>query len=163
MEFGGTFLNKILNRTQERGSVRRTTDDAELATAVLFQNPIQNFALAPNNLEDAPAYCLDFLREVPTTWDDIKYIDGYPGRYAVIARRKGGVWYVGAISADDSYKLDLRALAEELGSPASMEVLHGGARQDFTVNYKAKAGSKAYAKSNVLSLPANDGAVIIVK
>lgn len=163
MEFGGTFLNKILNRTQERGSVRRTTDDAELATAVLFQNPIQNFALAPNNLEDAPAYCLDFLREVPTTWDDIKYIDGYPGRYAVIARRKGDVWYVGAISADDSYKLDLRALAEELGSPASMEVLHGGVRQDFTVNYKVKAGSKAYAKSNVLSLPANDGAVIIVK
>ena len=79
MEFGGTFLNKRLERNngkpdangRVRGTIRRTTDAFELATAILFQNPIQNFAIAPNNLEDAPAAALDFLREVPTTWDDI--------------------------------------------------------------------------------------------
>ena len=130
MEFGGCFLNKFLNKANARRPIRRTTDEFELATAVLFQNPIQNFALAPNNLEDAPAYCLDFLRDVPTTWDDIRYIDGYPGKYAVIARRKGGKWYVSAINADATpYKLDLKAVATELGSPASMTVLHGGSQQ----------------------------------
>ncbi len=162
MEFGGCFLNKFLNKMNARRPIRRTTDEFELATAVLFQNPIQNFALAPNNLEDAPAYCLDFLRDVPTTWDDIRYIDGYPGKYAVIARRKGGKWYVSAINADEaSYKLDLKAIAAEFGSPASMTVLHGGSQQQKAVDYKAKAGSKA-AKANVVEIAQNDGAVIII-
>ena len=68
--------------------------------AVLFQNPVQNFALAPNNLTDAPADAISFMKEVPTTWDDVKYIDGYPGRYAVIARRHGETWYVACINAE---------------------------------------------------------------
>ncbi len=163
MEFGGCFLNKFLNKANARRPIRRTTDEFELATAVLFQNPIQNFALAPNNLEDAPAYCLDFLRDVPTTWDDIRYIDGYPGKYAVIARRKGGKWYVSAINADEApYSLDLKAVAAELGSPASMTVLHGGSQQQKAVDYKAKAGSKA-AKANLVEIAQNDGAVIIIR
>ena len=162
MEFGGCFLNKFLNKANARRPIRRTTDEFELATAVLFQNPIQNFALAPNNLEDAPAYCLDFLRDVPTTWDDIRYIDGYPGKYAVIARRKGGKWYVSAINADEAtYKLDLKTIAAEFGSPASMTVLHGGSQQQKAVDYKAKAGSKA-AKANIVEIVQNDGAVIII-
>ncbi len=163
MEFGGCFLNKFLNKANARRPIRRTTDEFELATAVLFQNPIQNFALAPNNLEDAPAYCLDFLRDVPTTWDDIRYIDGYPGKYAVIARRKGGKWYVSAINAAEApYSLDLKAIAAELGSPASMTVLHGGLQQQKAVDYKAKAGSKA-AKANLIEIAQNDGAVIIIR
>ena len=162
MEFGGCFLNKFLNKANARRPIRRTTDEFELATAVLFQNPIQNFALAPNNLEDAPAYCLDFLRDVPTTWDDIRYIDGYPGKYAVIARRKGGRWYVSAINADEApYKLDLKAVAAEFGSPASMTVLHGGSQQQKAVDYKARPGSKA-AKANTVEIAQNDGAVIII-
>lgn len=162
MEFGGCFLNKFLNKANARRPIRRTTDEFELATAVLFQNPIQNFALAPNNLEDAPAYCLDFLRDVPTTWDDIRYIDGYPGKYAVIARRKGGKWYVSAINADATpYSLDLKAVAAELGSPASMTILHGGSQQQKAIDYKAKAGSKA-AKANLVEIAQNDGAVIII-
>ena len=100
MEFGGTVLNKRLNRGNYGGTVRRTGDAFELATAVLFQNPVQNFALAPNNLTDAPADAISFMKEVPTTWDDVKYIDGYPGRYAVIARRHGETWYVACINAE---------------------------------------------------------------
>ena len=99
MEFGGCFLNKRLNRGNDGGNIRRTTDVFQLATAVLFQNPIQNFALAPNNLTDAPQLCLDFLRKVPTTWDETRFIDGYPGKYVVLARRQGDHWYVAAINA----------------------------------------------------------------
>ncbi|MBR3287413.1 MAG: glycoside hydrolase family 97 catalytic domain-containing protein, partial [Bacteroidales bacterium] len=99
MEFGGTFLNRRMNRDNRRGNIRRTTDVFELATAVLFQNPIQNFALAPNNLTDAPAVCIDFMKNIPTTWDEVRFIDGYPGRYVVLARRHGDTWYVAAINA----------------------------------------------------------------
>ena len=99
MEFGGVFLNKRLNRGNDGGTTRRTTDIFQLATAVLFQNPIQNFALTPNNLTDAPALCIDFMKQVPTTWDETRFIDGYPGRYVVLARRHGNIWYIAAANA----------------------------------------------------------------
>lgn len=114
MEFGGVFLNKRLNRSNDGGTIRRTTDIFQLATAVLFQNPIQNFALAPNNLTDAPQICLDFMKQVPTTWDETRFIDGYPGRYIVLARHHGNTWYIAAANATVEplkLKLDLPMLA----------------------------------------------------
>lgn len=99
MEFGGTFMNKRMNKGNDGGNIRRTTNIFQLAVSILFQNPIQNIALAPNNLEDAPKLCLDFLRQVPTTWDETRYIDGYPGRYVVLARRHADTWYIAAINA----------------------------------------------------------------
>lgn len=108
MEYGGTFLNKRMNKGNDGGNVRRTTDAFQLAVAVLFQNPVQNFALAPNNLTDAPAVALDFMKKVPTTWDDTKYIAGYPGQYAVVARRHGDTWYVAGVSnLDKPVKLEI--------------------------------------------------------
>lgn len=114
MEYGGSFMNKRLNRGNDGGTHRRTSDIFQLATAVLYQNPVQNFALAPNNLTDTPQICLDFLSDVPTTWDEVRYIDGYPGKYAVIARRSGNEWYVAGINATDKevkLKLDLPMFA----------------------------------------------------
>jgi hypothetical protein len=108
MEYGGSFLNKRMNRGNDGGNIRRTTDAFQLAVAVLFQNPVQNFALAPNNLTDAPAVAIDFMKSVPTTWDDTRYIAGCPGEYAVIARRHGNVWYVAGVSnLDKPVKLEL--------------------------------------------------------
>ncbi|WP_227625450.1 glycoside hydrolase family 97 protein [Geofilum rubicundum] len=89
MEFGGVILNKYLNRGNEQGQKRLTTDAFQLATGVLFQNPVQFFALTPNNLTDVPEFELDFMRELPTTWDETVFIDGFPGKYSVLARRMG--------------------------------------------------------------------------
>ncbi len=47
----------------------------------------------------APAICMDFLREVPTVWDETIYIDGYPGKYVVLARRHGDKWYIAGNNA----------------------------------------------------------------
>lgn len=116
MEFGGCFLNKRLNKGNDGGSIRRTSDVFQLATAVLFQNPIQNFALAPNNLTDAPQLCLDFMKQVPTEWDETRFIDGYPGKYVVLARRHGESWYVAAVSATKEplkLKINLPMLADK--------------------------------------------------
>ena len=100
MEFGGVMLNRFLNKDNTKGQERLTTDAFQLATAVLFQNPVQMFALTPNNLTEAPAFEIDFMRDVPTTWDETLFIDGYPGRYAVIARRHGQKWYVAGVNAE---------------------------------------------------------------
>ena len=104
MEFGGVFLNKYLNKGNKEGQKRLTTDAFQLATGILFQNPLQMFALTPNNLTDAPEFELDFMREIPTTWDETRYIAGYPGKYVALARRHGQKWYVAGVNAEGSAK-----------------------------------------------------------
>ena len=100
MDFGGSALNKYYNADNApRGSRRVTSDVYALATAVLFQSPVQHFALAPNNLTDAPAWAIDFMKEVPTTWDEVRFIDGYPGKYVILARRHGDKWYIAGVNA----------------------------------------------------------------
>lgn len=100
MDFGGSALNKYYNAANKPGGSRRVTSDVfALATAVLFQSPVQHFALAPGNLTDAPAWAVDFMKEVPVLWDETRYIDGYPGKYVVLARRHGDTWYIAGVSA----------------------------------------------------------------
>ena len=100
MDFGGSTLNKFYNADNQHGTVRRTSDVYALATAVLFQSSVQHFAMAPNNLTDAPAWAVDFMKAVPTTWDEVKFIDGYPGKHVILARRCGDKWFVVGINAD---------------------------------------------------------------
>ncbi|MCQ2111619.1 MAG: glycoside hydrolase family 97 protein, partial [Bacteroidaceae bacterium] len=108
MDFGGSALNKFYNRNNRTGNHRVTSDVYALATSILFQSPIQHIAIAPNNLTDAPAWAIEFLKEIPTTWDDIKFIDGYPGKYAIMARRHGDKWYImGVNAADQAYQATL--------------------------------------------------------
>ena len=154
MEFGGCFLNKRLSRSNAHGTVRRTTDVFQLATCVLFQNPIQNFALAPNNLEDAPQVCLDFLKEVPTTWDETRYIDGLPGECVVLARRCGDKWYVAAANAiEKPLEVNVKAVLEALGlEKADVRLISGG---------NAPAETSPKLKTTV-KIPQNDGAVLII-
>lgn len=118
MEFGGVVLNKYLNKGNKEGQKRLTTNAFQLATGVLFQNPVQMFALTPNNLNEVPEYELQFMRELPTTWDETRFIEGYPGKYTVIARRSGQTWYVAGINAEDQPKtlrLDLSFMNKETG------------------------------------------------
>ena len=100
MDFGGSTLNKHYSVDNQHGTTRRTSDVFAMATAVLFQSSVQHFALAPNNLEDAPAWAIQFMKDVPTTWDETKFIDGYPGKYVILARRSGDKWYIAGVTAD---------------------------------------------------------------
>lgn len=100
MEFGPVLLNKRHNRNNDGGTTRITTETFQLATAVLFQSPVQMFAIAPNNLVDQPEFVMDFMKNVPTTWEETLYIDGYPGKYAIIARKHNGKWYVVGVNAE---------------------------------------------------------------
>lgn len=99
MEFGGCILNDRLSRGNKHGTTRRTTLDFELATEIIFQNPIQNIAITPENLESSPKEALEFLRNVPTTWDETVFIDGYPGKSVTLKRRHGNTWYEAHLDA----------------------------------------------------------------
>lgn len=104
MDFAPVFLNKRLSRDQKGGTVRKTTDAFELATAVLYFSPIQHFGLTPNNLDEQPEFVLDFLRAIPTVWDETVYVGGEPGDYAAIARRKGDTWYLAVTNGEQEKK-----------------------------------------------------------
>lgn len=104
MEFGPVLLNKRLNRGNNGGTIRRTTDVFEIATSIIFQNPVQMFAIAPNNLHDTSSEVIDFMKNVPTTWSETVFIDGYPGEYVVLARKSGGKWYIAAANAEKGVK-----------------------------------------------------------
>ena len=102
MDFGGSTLNKVynpFNDTARRGSIRHTSDVFALSTAVLFPSYVQHFAMTPENLTDAPAWAVGFMKDVPTKWDEVKFIAGYPGQYVVLARRAGDKWYYAGINA----------------------------------------------------------------
>ncbi len=117
MDFGGSALNKYYNAKNAPGGSRRVTSDVfALATAVLFQSPVQHFALAPNNLTDAPAWAVDFMKSVPTLWDEVRFIDGYPGKYVVLARRHADTWYVAGVNAQkEPLKLKIKLPMVEAG------------------------------------------------
>lgn len=157
MEFGGTFLNKRYNRTNDSGTTRRTTDVFQLATAVLFQNPIQNFAITPNNLTDAPRLALDFLKEVPTTWDETVFLDGYPGKYCVLARRHGDRWYIAGINAQK----------EPLKLKLALPMLREGDRVAFysdTKNHEPQLEQKTIQKPDETSVTIQpEGGIVFIK
>ncbi|MDE5988594.1 MAG: glycoside hydrolase family 97 protein, partial [Duncaniella sp.] len=98
MEYGGSVFNRRMSRDNKSGNTRLTGDGFQLATSILFQNPVQNFALTPNNLTEAPADAIAFMKAVPTTWDDTRLIDGYPGKYVVLARRHANKWYIAGVN-----------------------------------------------------------------
>ena len=135
MDFGGSALNKYYNADNApRGSRRVTSDVYALATAVLFQSPVQHFALAPNNLTDAPSWAIDFMKEVPTTWDEVRFIDGYPGKYVILARRHGDKWYIAGVNAQKEtlqlkVNLPMFSNGEKVRLFSDDKALQGGVKQ----------------------------------
>jgi len=80
----------------------KTSYAHELALAVIFESGLQHFADRPTAYYDLPDAPRNFLMAFPTTWDDTKLIDGYPGEMVVIARRKGKLWYVAGLNGKDT-------------------------------------------------------------
>ena len=156
MDFGGSALNKYYNADNApRGSRRVTSDVYALATAVLFQSPVQHFALAPNNLTDAPAWAIDFMKEVPTTWDEVRFIDGYPGKYVILARRHGDKWYIAGVNAQkETLKLKVNLPMFSNGEKVRLfsddKALQGGVKQ-------IEIGKKQELQ---LAIPCNGGVLI---
>ncbi len=156
MDFGGSALNKYYNADNApRGSRRMTSDVYALATAVLFQSPVQHFALAPNNLTDAPSWAIDFMKEVPTTWDEVRFIDGYPGKYVILARRHGDKWYIAGVNAQkETLKLKVNLPMFSNGEKVRLfsddKALQGGVKQ-------IEIGKKQELQ---LAIPCNGGVLI---
>jgi hypothetical protein len=106
MDFTPMVLDRI-NRIE-----RRTTSAFELALSVLFTSGVQHYAEIPEGMAKAPDYVREFLRNVPSVWDDVRFLDGFPGKFVVIARKGNGRWYVAGINGEATEKKLTLDLAE---------------------------------------------------
>lgn len=72
----------------------------QLAMLVIYESVFGVVCDSPYNYRDQPGS--DFLKRVPSTWDETRFISGYPGRYILMARRSGDSWYVGGMSNEEA-------------------------------------------------------------
>ena len=95
----------------------------ELALSVIFESPLQHLADRPEGYYELPDEAKTFLKEVPTTWDNTKLIDGYPGQEVIMARQKGNDWYLGGISAAEREEIIKKIKLEFLKEGVSYRAL----------------------------------------
>ena len=107
-------------------------------------------ALTPQALPELPRFQQNFLKKLPTTWDETRFIDGYPGRYVVMARRHGTEWYVAALNSTDA----------PLKLSVALPML-AGQQADYYIDDQELRTLKINKKGQVrLVLPARGGAII---
>jgi hypothetical protein len=104
MDWGGVIMNRYLSKDNKSRHTRKTTDVFEMASGVTIQTSVQCVAIQPNNLDELPEVELDFLKELPSAWDETVFIDGYPGKYVVLARRHKKKWFVVGLNAEKEEK-----------------------------------------------------------
>ena len=118
MDWGGIIMNKYLSPDNKSRHPRHTTDIFEMASGIIMQTSVQCVAMQPNNLSELPQFEIDFLKTIPTTWDKTCFVDGYPGKYVVLARRHGSDWYIAALNGQkESLTLNLDLSAFNFSNP----------------------------------------------
>ena len=118
MDWGGIIMNKYMSTDNKSRHRRHTTDIFELASGIIMQTSVQCVAMQPNNLQELPQFEMDFLRQLPTTWEETRFIDGYPGKYVVLARKAtNGQWYIAGLNAQSTpltLSIDLFGFGDKL-------------------------------------------------
>ncbi len=72
----------------------------QLAMTVVYESAFMVICDSPFNYRGQPGS--DFLKLVPSTWSETRYIGGYPGEDILMARRSGDQWFVGGMTGEES-------------------------------------------------------------
>ena len=159
-DWGGVMMNKYFSKDNKSRHQRYTSDIFEMATAITNQSSVNCICLYPNNLQDVPQWELDWLKNVPTDWEDTKFIAGYPTKYAVVARKAGnlngsgaalsaGKWFVGGLNATDkplALTLDLPMFAGKTVTYLTDQPKKKGEKFFTSVKKTLKVGKDGKAK-----------------
>jgi len=83
----------------------------QLAMYVVYESPLQMLCDNPSNYTREPEI-MEFLRAVPTTWDDTRVLNGAIGQFVTVARKRGSTWYIGSMTdwTPRQFSLDLSFL-----------------------------------------------------
>ncbi|GGY64712.1 alpha-glucosidase [Cellvibrio zantedeschiae] len=135
---------------------RATRNGFELAESVLFISGIQHFAEIPEGMATAPDYVKAFLQDLPRSWEEVKFLDGVPGKHVVIARKSGDTWYVAGLNgdgADENLTLDLSFIGNKKGTL----ITDGATEREFSQSEIASD------KATVLNIKSHGGFVAVFK
>ncbi len=116
---------------------RKTTLTHELALAIVFESGVQHIADKPESYALLPEV-LNYLKTIPSVWDEIKYLGGMPGKDMVLARRSGKTWYIAGINGENKAKeLEINLLSLKLTSPSNAMMIGDiKDRNDISVSKK---------------------------
>ena len=159
-DWGGVMMNKYFSKDNKSRHQRYTSDVFEMATAITNQSSVNCICLYPNNLQDVPQWELDWLKNVPTAWENTKFIAGYPTKYAVVARKSSvengsgaaltaGRWFVGGLNATDkplALTLDLPMFAGKTVTYITDKPKKKGEKFFTSVKKTLKVGKDGKAK-----------------
>ena len=163
-DWGGVMMNKYFSKDNKSRHQRYTSDVFEMATAITNQSSVNCICLYPNNLQDVPQWELDWLKNVPTAWEDTKFIAGYPTKYAVVARKSSvengsgaaltaGRWFVGGLNATE------KPLALTLDLP-----MFAGKTVTYITDQPKKKGEKFFTSAKkTLKVGKNGKAKVVIQ
>lgn len=114
-----------------------TSHAQELALTVLYESALQHLADRPESFLAQPQEVQDFLSSLPSVWDDTRFVCGYPGESAVIARRSGHVWYVAGINGTDEAKTLNFSLGNIVSKSSAIQAFYDGKDQKKPWDIKA--------------------------
>ncbi|WP_051097284.1 glycoside hydrolase family 97 protein [Spirosoma panaciterrae] len=123
---------------------RRTTNAFELALPFLFTSGIQHFSEVATGMAGVPDYVQGLMRDVPVAWDESRFVEGYPGKLVVIARRVGNVWYVAGINGEAVNK-SLQLSLPFVKASTGILVTDGEGARTFTTRTVTKATSRSFS------------------
>jgi alpha-glucosidase len=102
----GAFLNVTKEQFKNQTpAIVWNTRVAELSKFVIYESPLTVVCDHPDNILNQPG--ADFLKEVPTVWDDIRFVSGYPGDYVAIARRSKNDWFLGVMNNSKAKSVEI--------------------------------------------------------
>jgi alpha-glucosidase len=108
---GSMDFTPVLFSPQARA--RLTSNAHEAALAVVFESGVQHMADSIAGYRSTSAEYRTYFRELPTAWDETRFLVGAPGEGIVLARRSGARWYVAGVTAaatPSTVRVDLRFL-----------------------------------------------------
>jgi alpha-glucosidase len=129
--------------TNKRDAIRKTSFGHELALSIVFESGVFHFADRKESYQNLPEAPKKFLKDVPTVWDETRYVAGIPGDYVVIARRKGDDWYIGGINGKDEVQ-EITFTLPFLKKNATLNIITDGASPGTFATDTIAAGGKPF-------------------
>ncbi len=149
-----------LDGTKEFPEAVPGTRARQIAMHVVYYSPIQMLPDYPRAYEAAPQQ-FDFLMKIPVTWDETRFLQGYPGRDIALARRKGNAWWIGLMTGNDPRTMTVNLSLLEEGKKYRAVILQDGGQAEQDPQ-DVKITEKEVRKGEVLKirLAAGGGAAV---
>jgi alpha-glucosidase len=151
---------------KEHRSIRpfvQTTRGQAIAMYVVYDSPLAMVADSPDSYirpDGTLTDGADFIKEVPTSWDETRFLSGEIGQYIALARRKGDRWYIGAMTNEQARKVTIPLAFLGANKHWRARIWQDGSDMNHLKTSTVGTGPKGRID---LSLAASGGATVVLE